>query len=239
VSGEIAARLAAVRERIGRAARRAGRSPEEVALVGIAKQKPSEAIVEAVRAGLARVGESYVQEARAKRPRLEAELAAAGVAPPRWHFVGRLQTNKTRDAAELFDVVESVDRERLGADLSRRAEQAGRRLDVLLQANLSGEPQKGGADPAELPALLAASRSWPALRVIGLMTVPAASDDPEASRPAFARLRELRDALHGEAGGVSLRELSMGMSADFEVAVEEGATWVRVGAAIFGPREET
>jgi pyridoxal phosphate enzyme (YggS family) len=238
VTGEeaIAARLAAVRERVRRAAVRAGLQPERVTLVGVAKRKPSQLVAAAVRAGLRDIGENYLQEARDKIPKVKAELEATGVPEPRWHFVGQLQRNKAREVARSFDVVETVDRESLGRELDRRARSAERTLDVLLQVNLSDEPQKGGVDPQALPDLLAASQVWSNLRVVGLMTIPAAAEDPETSRPAFARLRQLAEALHGAPGGDQLRELSMGMSADFEVAIEEGATIVRIGTEIFGPR---
>ena len=230
-------RLSGLRERLRRAALGAGRDPAGVELVGVSKRKPAADIVAAVRAGLAAVGENYVQEAVAKLPSVLTELQEAGVAPPRWHFIGQLQRNKARVVVQNFDVVETVDRESLGFELDRRARQAGRHLDILLQVNLSGEAQKGGVDPRALGALFEASRSWPQLEAIGLMTVPAASTRPEESRPAFRALRELRDGLREKPGGDSLRELSMGMSADFEVAVEEGATIVRIGSAIFGARE--
>ena len=204
-------------------------------LVGIAKRHPAAAVAEAVRAGLRCVGESYVQEAARKLPELEALLAGSGTAPPRRHFVGRLQRNKARDAVRLFDVIESVDRLDLALELERRAAAASRSLDALLQVDLAGEPQKGGVAPAGLAGLLDALGRLERVRVRGLMAIPPASDDPERSRPWFAKLRELRDALG--AGGAGLRELSMGMSADFEIAIEEGATWVRVGTALFGPRE--
>ncbi len=232
-SPPVAERLAAVRERIAAAARRVGRDPAAVRLVGVSKRHPASAVANAARAGLALAGESFVQEARAKIPEARALLEGSG-ASLRWHFVGRLQRNKARFAVELFDCVESLDRSELADELSRRAEARERALPVLLQVNLSGEPQKGGAGPADLPALLAHCRGLPGLAVRGLMTVPAAGEDPEAARPAFARLRELRDA---QEQPEALPELSMGMSADFEVAVEEGATLVRVGTALFGPRE--
>jgi pyridoxal phosphate enzyme (YggS family) len=234
----IAARLAAVRERVARAAERAGRSAGAVELVGVAKLHGAAPVVEAVGAGLRAVGESYVQEARAKIPEVARQLAAAGRPPPRWHFVGRLQRNKARAAAELFDVVETLDGAALGAELDRRAAALGRRLAVLFQLNLSGEPQKGGATPDELPALLEASAAWASLEPIGLMTLPAVAPDPEQARPTFARLRELLEKAPPTPRGGRLRELSMGMSGDFEVAIEEGATIVRVGAALFGPRGE-
>jgi pyridoxal phosphate enzyme (YggS family) len=254
--GEVAGRLAAVRERIAGAARRAGRDPSEIALVGVAKRQPAERVVAAVEAGLAHVAENFAQEARDKVPAVNAALAARGLAPPTWHFVGQLQRNKARLVAPLFDCVQSLDRASLAVELDRRASGEGRRVDVLLQVNLSGEAKKGGVAPEALPALLDEIAPLAALRVTGLMTVPAADPDPRASRSTFAQLRALRDDLCkgdwcspdltnadlpkpdllNRRGDHTLRELSMGMSADFEVAVEEGATLVRVGTAIFGPR---
>lgn len=229
----IAERLASIRVRIASAARRAGRDPAEVTLVGVAKRASAERVAEAARAGLGCIGENYVQEARDKRAALADRPEARRL---RWRLIGRLQRNKARDAVALFDVIETVDREPLARELDRRAAEAGRTLEVLLQVNVSREPQKAGIDPAEAPALLAACATLPHLRVCGLMALPEISDDPEATRPAFARLRALRDALRDAPGGASLRELSMGMSADFEVAIEEGATLVRVGTALFGAR---
>jgi pyridoxal phosphate enzyme (YggS family) len=236
VSETLAQRLAGVRERMAAAARRAGRSPAELTLVGVAKGAPAERVAEAVAAGLEHVAENYVQEARAKLPELRARLAALGLPLPCLHFVGRLQRNKAREVARDFDVVESVDRAELGAELDRRAAEAGRDLRVLLQVNEDLEASKGGAAPAALHALLAQSAAWKHLRVEGLMAIPAPQATPEASRAGFARLRELARVLRAQPGGGSLRELSMGMSADFEVAIEEGATSVRIGTAIFGPR---
>jgi pyridoxal phosphate enzyme (YggS family) len=233
-------RLESLRRRIAAAARRVGRDPASVVLLGVAKRQPPERVAAAVRAGVDHLGENYVQEAREKQRRVSELVAAAGPAPaspPRWHLIGRLQRNKARLAVELFDVVETVDREDLARELARRAAAAGRRLDVLLQVNASREPQKGGVAPEALPALLRACGELASLRVAGLMTVPAASPDPEAARPAFAQLRALRDTLRDAPGGTHLAELSMGMSADFEVAIEEGATIVRIGTALFGPRE--
>ncbi len=234
----LAARLAAVRERIARAAARAGRSSEEITLVGVSKQQPAEAVAALVAAGLAHCGENFVQEAREKIPRV-VSLIGAHEPAPRWHFIGRLQRNKAKLAAELFDVVEAVDRQELAEALSTHAAAAGRTLAVLLQVNVSGEVQKGGAALSALAPLAHAVARLPALRLVGLMTVPAASEQPEATRPAFAQLRRLRDALQRGAPELALPELSMGMSADFEVAIEEGATIVRVGSALFGPRGES
>jgi pyridoxal phosphate enzyme (YggS family) len=230
---DAAARLAALRERIAAAAERAGRAPGAVTLLGVAKRSAPEAVAEAVGAGLADVAENYVQEAVGRRDALCDLVARTGQAPPRWHFIGRLQRNQARVVAEHFEVVHTLDREALGAALERGAEAAGRSLDVLVQVNTSGEAQKGGVAPGDAAALLDAARAWPHLRIRGLMTIPAAGD-PEAVRPAFAGLRTLRDALRER--HPDLRELSMGMSGDFEVAIEEGATIIRVGTALFGPR---
>jgi pyridoxal phosphate enzyme (YggS family) len=236
VSEAVADRLAGVRERIAAAARRAGRRPEEVTLVGVSKTIPADRIAEAVAAGLDHLAENYLQEARAKLPELRARLAALGLPMPRLHFVGRLQRNKAREVARAFDVVESLDRAELGEELERRAGEAGRELRGLIQVNQAREASKGGAPPEALPGLLAQSAAWKHLRLTGLMAIPEPQATPEASRPSFARLRALAQALRAQPGGESLRELSMGMSADFEVAIEEGATSVRIGTAIFGPR---
>jgi len=236
--GQIAGRLDSVLERIARAAGRAGRTPEEIRLVGVTKGKPASLVAAGVRAGIRHIGENYVQECIPKILEVLEILRSDDVPAPRWHFIGRLQRNKARQVAPLFDVVETVDRPALGSELDRRAAQAGRNLEVLLQTNVSEEPQKGGVEPALLPDLLAESRAWRHLRVVGLMAVPAAAEDPEASRDEFARLRSLRDEMSRRDGGEALRELSMGMSQDFEVAIEEGATIIRVGTALFGPRED-
>jgi len=236
-AAEIPERVAAVRRRIAAAARRGGRNPEQVTLIGVTKRVGAERVAAAVRAGLRHLGESYVQEAREKIPAVATQLASSGSpAPPRWHLVGRLQRNKAREAVALFDAVQSVDRPSLARELARRAEAAGRRLPVLLQVDLSGESQKGGVAPGALDDLLDLCAALPSLEVQGLMTIPAPAEDREQARPVFARLRELRDALRTRPGSGGLRHLSMGMSADFEVAVEEGATLVRVGTALFGPR---
>ncbi|MGH0034867.1 MAG: YggS family pyridoxal phosphate-dependent enzyme [Myxococcota bacterium] len=238
---EVAERHAALRERIAAAAHRAGRRPEDVALVGACKRQPVERIVAAVRAGVRELGENYVQETRDVRPRVEARLDP-GLPRPRWSLLGVLQRNKARAALELFELFEALDREKLARELDRRAAQAGRGpespLPLLVQVNLSREPQKGGVAEEGLAPLLEACAGLAAVRVIGLMTVPAPTPDPEGARPAFARLRELRDRCRALPGGAHLGELSMGMSADFEVAVEEGATRVRIGTALFGARRE-
>ncbi len=236
----IAERLTALQERIAAAARRSGRSPDAVRLVGVSKRVDPERIAAAVEAGLRDLGENYVQELRDKRPAVEAQLEARGgrtAGALRWHLIGPLQRNKVRPALELVDRIASVDRLSLAEEIEKRAAAAGRRIEVLLQVNVSEEPQKAGVLPDALPELLSACRPLEHLTVCGLMAIPAASDDPERSRPAFARLRHLRDSLRNGPGGDELVELSMGMSGDFEVAIEEGATEVRVGTALFGPRE--
>ncbi|MCP3982822.1 MAG: YggS family pyridoxal phosphate-dependent enzyme [bacterium] len=233
-------RLARVRDRICDAAARAHRDPDEVTLLGVSKRQPLERVLDAVEAGLGQLGENYAQEARDKRPDFEAGRLQRNLPEPRWHFVGQLQRNKARLVVPLFDVVETVDRTALAIALDRSASSAGRVLDVLLQVDLSGEATdgpKGGVEPDALPTLLADVSGLEHLRVVGLMAIPAAQQDPEATRPAFARLRALRDDLSSRPEGRSLRELSMGMSGDFEVAIEEGATIVRVGTALFGARD--
>ena len=206
-------------ERIEQAARRAGRRREEITLIGVSKVMPAAAIREAYQAGVRHFGENYVQEFAGKRPEM-GELSGAV-----FHMIGHLQSNKARQAAELFDVVQTVD----NARLARRLDEAGKPLRVLIEVKLSPEETKTGVDPAELAALIETVRGLGHLELRGLMVMPPWPKNPEDSRPYFRRLRELA-AVHG------LRELSMGMSGDFEVAIEEGATLIRVGTAIFGPR---
>ena len=212
-------RLAAVRERIARAAERARRNPSEIMLLAVTKVFPAAAIREAFELGLREFGENYVQEFEAKAPHVR-DLVGA-----RFHLIGHLQSNKSRRASELFQVIQTVD----SPKLARRLDEAGQRLEVMLEVKLSPEQGKSGADPAEAPALIEAVRGCGNLRLLGLMTMPPWSDDPEASRPYFRRLREL-----GERHG--LTQFSMGMSHDLETAIEEGSTCVRVGTALFGSR---
>jgi pyridoxal phosphate enzyme (YggS family) len=219
---DIRANLGRVQEAVARACARAGRSPDQVLLIAVSKTVDVERIRLAVAAGVAALGENRVQEAREK-------IEALGRPVP-WHLIGSLQTNKAKEAARLFDWIHSVDRPELAHELSRRAEGAGRTLNVLLQVNLGDEPQKGGVAPAELKPLHDATAGLPGLHVRGLMAIPPAAPTAAATRPHFRTLRELRD-------GLGLEHLSMGMSADYEVAIEEGATMVRVGTAIFGPRQ--
>jgi len=240
IQADVAARVADLRARIASAAERAGRDAAEITLVGAAKRQPIERVAAAVVAGVHQLGHNYVQEARAMRAELDArlaELAWEGAAPSvAWRMIGHLQSNKARDAVECFDFVDAVDSAKLARALDRRAATAGRPLALGVQVNLSGEAQKSGLDEADVPALLEACAELEHVDVVGLMTMPAAADDPEAARPVFARLRELRDRLRDAPGGHALADLSMGMSGDFEIAIEEGATLVRLGTALFGER---
>ena len=232
-------RYAEVHARIDRAADRAGRDASEITLVGVAKKQPLERTLAAIHAGLRVLGQSYIQEARDMRPAVEAALAGDPETADirlEWRMVGQLQRNKAALAARLFDAVESVDRPALVETLARRAETEGRRIDVLLQISLCGEPQKGGCEADQAADLARQVRSCESLRLTGLMTVPAASTDPEAARPVFRALRDLRTRLARDDPAFAESELSMGMSGDLDVAVEEGATLVRIGTALFGER---
>jgi PLP dependent protein len=225
----IADRVAAVRERIARAAERAARSPADVTLVAVSKTHPPEAVREAFAAGVRDFGENRVQEAE---PKIGGTSDLAGA---RWHLVGHLQSNKARRAATLFDVVQSLDSVVLGERLARAGVERGRAVRVLVQVDLAGEETKFGLPEAELLATLEALRGREGIRVEGLMVLPPFLDDPDAVRPFFRRLRALGERA-AAAGLLAGRELSMGMSHDLEAAVEEGATIVRVGTAIFGER---
>jgi pyridoxal phosphate enzyme (YggS family) len=224
-------RVAAVRERIARAAAHAGRRAEDVTLVAVSKTHPAARVREAFDAGIRDFGENRVQEAESKA----AELSALVPQGLRWHLVGHLQANKARKAAALFDRIHSVDGIEIGRRLDRLAAEQGRSPGVLVQVDLAGEPTKHGVVEEGLLALREDARTWKALRMDGLMILPPWSEEPEASRPFFRRLRELRDGARSR-GLAAGSELSMGMSHDLEVAVEEGATLVRVGTALFGER---
>jgi pyridoxal phosphate enzyme (YggS family) len=217
----MAERLAVVRQRMERAAERAGRDPAGVLLLAVTKIFPASAIQEAYALGLRDFGENYVQEFEGKAPEVR------GLEGARFHLIGHLQSNKSAKAAELFEVIQTVD----SAKLARRLNETGRRLDVMLEVKLSEEQAKSGARPEELAELIQAIGGCPNLRLLGLMTMPPWSEDQELSRPYFRRLRELAEQ-HG------LPQLSMGMSNDFEAAIEEGATCVRVGTALFGKRKK-
>jgi pyridoxal phosphate enzyme (YggS family) len=219
-------RLGRVRERIEAAAARSGRPASAVTLVAVSKTMPAEAVWEAVGAGVQVLGENRVQEAREKI------ALVPGVAE--WHMIGHLQTNKAKLAVALFSRIHSLDSIRLARELDRHAEEAGKNLRCLVEVNLGGESQKSGEAEEELRALLAEASRFSHLAIDGLMIVPPFLPDPEAVRPFFRRLRLLRDQLVRE--GFPLTELSMGMSNDFEAAIEEGATLVRIGTALFGTR---
>jgi pyridoxal phosphate enzyme (YggS family) len=227
-SDDIRMNLAAVGERIGRAAERAGRRAAGILLVAVSKTVAAERVRAAIAAGVPALGENRVQEARAK-------IEAIGRQVP-WHLIGHLQTNKVRDAVACFDLIQSVDRLPLADALSRRAVAEARRIDVLVQVNVAEEAQKGGFPPADLHGALDAMRAMPGLRLRGLMTIPPLPEDPEDSRAHYRTLAKLLQSAQTAGLGPGFTELSMGMSGDFEVAVEEGATMVRVGTAVFGPR---
>jgi pyridoxal phosphate enzyme (YggS family) len=227
--------IAAVRERIDAAARRAGRSPSDVALMGVTKTHAPSLIRGAYAAGLRLFGENRVQEFAAK------VSGVADLAEAQWHMIGHLQTNKAAKAAELFGAVDSVDSVRLADKLNASASARGKKLSVLIEVNVGGEAAKSGIAPdsRELEELLLAAPRYEALEFRGLMTVPPFTEDPEGARSYFRTLRELRDAIATrKLPTIRLDVLSMGMSHDFEVAIEEGSTCVRVGTAIFGERKK-
>ena len=227
------ARVERVHSRISASATRAGRDPREVTLVAVSKTHPSSLVREGASAGLRDFGENRVQEAEGKIAELKREDAAL-----RWHLIGHLQANKARRAVGLFDLIHSVDSASLVARLERVCAEEGRtELDVLLQVDLAGEETKSGADEGELPALVESLKACSRVRCRGLMSLPPFFEDAELVRPYFRRLRSLRDELRARrVFGEGVGELSMGMTHDFEIAVEEGATFVRVGTALFGER---
>jgi len=229
----ISENVAVVRERIGAAARRAGRSPEEIALMAVTKTQSPERIREAFGAGQRLFGENRVQEFAAKMAALE-DLQSA-----EWHMIGHVQTNKAAKTAELFRAVDSVDSLKLADKLDAAARVLGKKLEVLIEINAGGEAAKSGVAPGSpaLDELLVAAPRLEALTFRGLMTVPPFTDDPQRARPYFRKLRELRETIAArKLPAVAMDELSMGMSHDFEVAIAEGSTCVRVGTAIFGER---
>ena len=223
----IAENLERVREQIAQAAAKTNRSVEDVELVAISKTHEAEKVREAIEAGQSLFGESRVQEARVKIPDLPSNL--------RWHFVGHLQKNKIRHALPLFELIHSVDSIALAEDVNRIAEEDGLHPRVLLEVNVAGEGSKFGFEPETLRAEMESLLALPRLSILGLMTIPPIAEDAEDSRKYFVQLRELRDQLQTEFH-VDLAQLSMGMTQDFAIAVEEGATLVRVGTAIFGER---
>lgn len=226
---QIAKNLEAVRERIARAAAQTGKNPSDITLVAVTKAVGVESVRQAIDAGVTILGESYLQEARAKIPQV--------TGPVRWDFIGHLQRNKAAHAADLFAMIHSVDSLGLAQDINTAAGKKGRKVMVLIQVNISGEGSKSGIPPEGALSLARDIASMDNLSLEGLMTIPPYTDDPEHSRPYFRALRHLRDTIEKKHPNIPpLRELSMGMSSDFHVAIEEGATLLRVGTAIFGER---
>ena len=224
---ELETNLKLIQERIRAACARAKRDPGEVSLVAVTKTHPPETVAEAARLGLTLFGESKVQEAKAKIALCPGRI--------RWHMIGHLQTNKCRDAVELFEMIQSVDSLHLAEELNKRSEQASKTIAILLEVNAAGEASKFGYKPEQLVADLKRINEFPRLEIHGLMTIPPYSPVPERSRPMFRQVRELK-AKCEQIIGASLPQLSMGMSGDFEVAIDEGATIVRIGTALFGER---
>lgn len=224
---DIAANCNSLRERIAAACARAGRDPASVTMMAVSKHQPPEAVEAALTAGLTCFGESRVQEAKAKIPLCPGRA--------RWQLIGHLQSNKCRDAVALFGMIQSVDSLALAQELNKHCEKAAKTLPILLEVNVAGEASKFGYAPAALLTELAMLNQLPRLEIHGLMTIAPYTPTPERVRPFFRRLRELRTECE-QLLGVPLPQLSMGMSGDFEVAIEEGATCVRIGTALFGPR---
>jgi hypothetical protein len=216
-----------VMDRIERAAQRAGRDPKEIKLVAVSKTVEAARVKEAIEAGVSILGENYVQEAQKKIEEIGKPVA--------WHFIGHLQSNKAKYAVRLFDMIHSVDSLALAEELNRRAGQAGQVAKVMIEVNISGEATKFGMDEEKVFGIVRGILSLSHLSLEGLMTMPPYFELPEMSRPYYTKLRELKERMVRE--GIPMKELSMGMSNDFEVAIEEGATYVRVGTAIFGARK--
>lgn len=229
MNGELEQRLAQIRGRIDQACLRAGRATDSVRLLAVSKTHGPDAVMEAVSAGLVDFGESRIQEARQKIPQCSGSI--------HWHFIGHLQSNKVREAVRMFECIHAVDSLRLLEHLERMCQDEGRTISACLEVNVSGERSKFGMSPADVPTVLKAASGCFRVRVEGLMTIPPIAADPGEARPFFRALRELRDRMQDQCG-VPLPELSMGMSHDFEVATEEGATWVRVGTSLFGARRK-
>ena len=224
---DLSENLSAIQQRIAAACARAGRDPRTVTLIAVTKSQPPELVSEAARLGLTLFGENKVQEAKAKIPLCPGRL--------RWHMIGHLQTNKCRDAVELFEMIQSVDSLGLAQEINKRAEQAAKTMPILLEVNAAGEASKFGYRPQQLLAELSQINALPRLEIHGLMTMPPWTPDPEKARPAFRQVRDLKGQCE-QVLGAPLPHLSMGMTGDFEVALEEGATMVRIGTALFGAR---
>jgi pyridoxal phosphate enzyme (YggS family) len=228
-AADVRSRVEAIRGRIEAAAKRAGRGPGDILLIAVSKGQPPERLLEARKAGVTVFGENYLQEAESK---------VAAIPGAAWHFIGRLQGNKVKKAVSLFSCIQTVDSERLAGEISRRAVDAGCVVPVLVEVNLGCEWSKAGVAPEGLSPLVASIAGLPGIRLSGLMAIPPVAAVPGESRPHFARMKGLLAAAREAAGpaGGGMTELSMGMSGDFEVAIEEGATMVRIGTALFGER---
>jgi pyridoxal phosphate enzyme (YggS family) len=220
--------LLRVTERIEKAAQRVGRDPAEIKLVAVSKTVEAARVKEAIEAGVSILGENYVQEAQKKIEEIGKPVA--------WHFIGHLQSNKAKYAVRLFDMIHSIDSLALAEELNRRAEQVGQVAKVMIEVNISGEATKFGTDEEKIFSIVRGILNLSHLSLEGLMTMPPYFDLPEMSRPYYTKLRELKESMVRE--GIPMKELSMGMSNDFEIAIEEGATYVRVGTAIFGERKQ-
>ncbi|MFQ6044447.1 MAG: YggS family pyridoxal phosphate-dependent enzyme [Candidatus Poribacteria bacterium] len=231
---EIKNNLIKLRERIAQAAKRSGRTPESIQLVAVSKTVPTEKIIEAIEAGITDIGENRVQEAVQKHQTINSIFKTL-----KWHLVGHLQRNKVKPALEIFDMIHSVDSVRLMDAIEKRAAQTDRVVDVLVEVNTSGEATKYGIKPEEIVGFMERASQYDHLRVRGLMTIGLFADDPEATRPCFQQLRALRDKVAKlNLPRIEMKYLSMGMTNDFEVAIEEGANILRIGTAIFGPRAQ-
>jgi len=222
-------RLENVKDRINKAALKCSRDPESIHLVAVSKTIPANRVREAIEAGVTTLGESYVQETRNK-------FNVLGTYPVSWHFIGHLQSNKAKYAVRLFDLIHSVDTLKLAGELNKQAKKVNKFQDVLIQINISKEPSKSGSDIENAANLIKDIVLFENLSVKGFMAMPPFFNNPEKARPYFIALRNLRDQIQKAFPGVILNELSMGMTGDFEVAIEEGATLVRIGTAIFGER---
>ena len=222
--------LARIQDQIAAAASRAGCNPDSIELVAVSKTKPVSLIVEAIELGITHIGENRVQEAQSKHPQIDL--------PVTWHLVGHLQRNKVKQALPIFDLIHSVDSPRLIAEIDRRSAESCRTTDILIQVNTSAEPSKYGLEPDQTLDFIESAHPYTHVRIKGLMTIGAFLPDPEAVRPMFASLRQLREKIIAQQfPNVEMDILSMGMTNDFEVAIEEGANLIRVGTAIFGERE--
>ena len=226
----LAENLEKIQQRIRGACERAGREENSITLLAVSKTHPPETINAAAELGLACFGENKIQEAKAKIPLCSGKL--------RWHFIGHLQSNKCRDAVELFEMIQGVDSLGLAQEISKRCEQAAKRMPILLEVNVAGEASKFGYRPDKLLGEVEEINALPRIEIHGLMAVPPWSPEPESSRPHFRRLRELKSECE-QILVAPLPHLSMGMSGDFEMAIEEGATIVRIGTALFGPRQKS